>query len=275
MTSDKNLTFSITHGRTGTTFITNVFSLFDDIRSEHEPNPNFAPLFPKVKEDPRIAYKFWETKLEAISKHKEKNYVETSNVFGKGYFLPLIRAFDIYPNLLFITRDFRDTAKSLFKRGSIPARSRNGLMFSCYPSEQPGALPIFQHESLTDYQMCYWAVLDSFYRQLQAEQIYKQRELSNFVWLTANDLHDFEFFKKCGDVFGLEISDLEKVKKEHAKMSATTYNANPDRKVEELDDRDKQEAIVIDRVAYYNVLFAEKVIESKYTRKSVKEMFAS
>ena len=269
---DKNITFSITHGRTGTQFVTKLFELFSDTLSQHEPDPNFASVFVQVKDDPRIAVKFWETKLDVISKYAQANYVETSNVFGKGYFLPLVRAFDIYPNLLLITRDFRDTAKSLYKRKSTPVRSSSGMMYSCHP-EQPGTLPIFAYQGLTDYQLCYWAVLDSYYRQMQAEDIYKDKGLSNYMWLTADDLHDFSTFQKAGEVCGLVFDDEEEAEKRHKEISGTIYNANPERAVEDVDDMAKQEAIVLDRIAYFDILTVEKILKSKYAHDDVKAHF--
>lgn len=263
MISDKNLTFSITHGRTGTTFVTELFGLFDDTHSEHEPEPNFARAFPQVKDDPREAVEFLKTKLEAIAKFPQKNYVETSNVFGKGYFIPLLRAFDIYPNLLLLAREFRDIAKSLHKRGSIPARSPNGKLFSCHP-DQPGVLPIYKYDQLTDYQLCYWAVLDAFSRQMQAEGIYLTRGLNNYAWVTAQDFHQFDTLKKCGELFGLSFADDAVAKAKHAEMIGKTFNANPDREVEDINEIDKQEAIVIDRIAYYNMLFAEQVLKTDF-----------
>lgn len=260
---DKNLTFAITHGRTGTAFVTELFGLFEDTRAEHEPEPSLAHHFPQIKNDPREAVEFLKIKLDAISKISQKNYVETGNVFGKGYFIPLVRAFDIYPNLLLLARDFREIAKSLHKRGSIPARSPNGELFSCHP-EQPGALPVFKHEQLTDYQMCYWAVLDAFSRQLQAEGIYLTRRLNNYAWVTAQDFHEFDTLKKCGELFGLSFADEAVAKAKHKEMIGKTYNANPEREVEDIKEIDKQEAIVIDRVAYYNMLFAEHVLKTDF-----------
>jgi hypothetical protein len=273
MELDKNLTFSVTHGRTATTFVTQLFTLFEDTHSEHEPEPNFAPAFPVVKQDPRKATEFWKIKLDAISKIPQSNYVETSNVFGKGYFIPLLRAFDIYPNLILLTREFRAIATSLYKRGSIPARSQNGKLFSCHP-EQPGTLPIFGHEQLTDYQMCYWAVLDAFRRQLQAESIYTSKGLKNFVWTTAKDLHDFDALKRCGELFGLKFENEDTSKELHAEIIQKTFNANPDRQVDPIENIDKQEAIVIDRIAYFDMLFADKVLGSKFIDPKTQELFS-
>ena len=87
----KNIVFTVTHGRTGTTFLTRLFGLFEDTLAEHEPAPDYASILPRVKRDPRFALDFLDKKLEAISRVQQGNYVETSNVFGKGFLIPLLR----------------------------------------------------------------------------------------------------------------------------------------------------------------------------------------
>jgi len=263
MNITKNLTFCITHGRTGTTFVTQLFTLFKDTLSVHEPEPNFAHAFPQVKYDPRLAVQFLEKKLEAIEATPEKNYVETSNVFCKGYFIPMLRAYDHYPNLLLLAREFRAIASSLYKRGSIPVRSKNGQLFSCAP-DAPGVLQIFGADQLSDYQMCYWAVLDAFRRQLVAEDIYKEKGLKNYIWCTAETFHEFDFLKKCGDLFGLEFEDEAAAKAAHAEHAGTKYNQNPEREVDPIENISDQEAIVIDRCAYFDLNFADRVLASEY-----------
>lgn len=265
MDLEKNLTFCITNGRTGTTFVTAMFELFDDTVSVHEPEPNFAEVFPQVKEDPREAVEFWKKKLDVIGQQPQKNYVETSNVFGKGFFIPLIRGHGIFPNLLFLNRDFRDTAKSFYKRGSIPARTDRGHFYQCHP-DMPGSIPLYKHKQLSDYQLCYWGVLDIFGRQLQAEGIYANAGLNNFAWVSAQDFHDFEILKNCGELFGMSFANEDEAREKHAGMIEKHYNKNPDREVEEIEDIDQEEAIVIDRIAYYNPLFAERALQTGLVR---------
>lgn len=274
MQINKNLTFTITHGRTGTTFVTNLFELFDDTLSVHEPDPNYAHAFPKVKLDPRFAVQFLKTKMESVLSISESNYVETSNVFCKGYFLPFIRHFDHYPNLLLLNRDFRRVATSLYKRGSIPERSQNGKLFSC-ETAQPGTLPIYGAADLSDYQICYWAVLDAFKRQLDAVKIYEDKGLDNFVWCTPETFHDFDFFKQAGEKLGLKFADEDAAKAKHEELVGTKFNLNPDRKVEEISDEAKniEEAKVIDRIAYFDLSFVNHILEHEFLDDGVKKLF--
>ncbi|WP_161598983.1 hypothetical protein [Aidingimonas lacisalsi] len=266
MNSNKNLIFAVTHGRTGTTMVTEVFKIFDNVRSEHEPEPNYASVFPHVKSDPRNAIKFLEKKLSTIDSFDEENYIETSNVFGKGFLIPLLRMGRM-PGLLFLNRDFRETARSLYVRGSIPVRSKMGRHFSADPSV-PGSLPIFSPESLSDYQMCFWGVLDSYYRQLQAESVYK-KEGGCYCWVNASDFHDFEKAVSIGSTFGLGVSDKEYAKKMHSEIVGVHHNPNKGKRNTSEVSAFSEEIEVIDRVAFYDPEFVESCLSSKYLSSDV------
>lgn len=266
---NKNIVFCITHGRTGTTMATEVFKIFDDTRSEHEPEPNYSSVLPRVKENPRNAIDFLENKINWIRKVKQSNYIETSNVFGKGFFIPLIRL-GFCPKLILLNRDFRKVAESLFKRGSFPMRTKMGKHFSADPS-YPGSLPIFQPESLTDYQMCYWGVLDAYFRQIKAAELYDQVG-SVYVWASASDFNDFDKTLEIGGALGLYVSDRVKAKEMHSEVSSFHHNPNKRLSEEKLDvDFDNEEREVIDRVAFYEPLFIEKVIRSSFFDKKLSD----
>lgn len=267
----KNLIFTITHGRTGTTFLTEAFKIFDNTCSLHEPEPNYARALPSVKESPENAIPFLQKKIAFINNLPEENYVETSNVFGKGFFIPLLRM-GIMPGLLFLNRNFRKTASSLYERGSTPMRTEMGKHFSSDP-RTPGSLAIYKPENLTDYQLCYWGVLDAYARQIQAESIYKA-EGGNFLWVTADDFHDFETLIAIGKHFKLSISDEKPAKEKHKKIISTHHNFNKRklRNASEISFAD-EESEVINRIAFYNPLFAERVISSPFTNADIKEIF--
>ncbi|MCH4562968.1 hypothetical protein MKP05_07475 [Halomonas sp. EGI 63088] len=269
--SNKNLIFTVTHGRTGTTFLTEIFRLFDDTRSLHEPEPNYATVFPLVKEDPERAITFLEKKIDHINGYPEGHYVETSNVFGKGFLIPLLRL-GIMPGLLLLNRDFRKTASSLFERGSTPMRTQRGRHFSADP-RVPGSLPIHEPESLTDYQLCYWGVLDSYARQIQAASVY-DNEGGKYRWLTANDFHDFDNVMEIGGFFGLSVSDREVAEKHHKEIASLHHNPNKvkGRDPEALSFLD-EEAEVLNRVAFFDPVFVKKALDSLFLDDDVKKVF--
>lgn len=262
--TNKNIIFTITHGRTGTTMLTEILKIFSDIRSEHEPAPNYADIFPSVKENPRESINFLKKKIDIINGFKEQHYAETSNVFGKGFLIPLVRM-GISPQLIFLNREFRKTAKSLYTRGSFPMRTALGRRFSADPTV-PGSLPIFEPHTLSNYQLCYWGVLDAYYRQIQVEQLY-QKISGNFLWASTEDFNDFEKTLKIGSTLGLHVDNLEEARCIHEEI--TTIHHNPNRPSlagigETPIDHDEEETEVIDRVAFYDLLFIEHVRHSQF-----------
>lgn len=267
---NKNIIFSVTHGRTGTTMLTEVFKLFDDTLSEHEPEPNYANVLPDVKENPRYAIDFLNEKIRRINSIKETNYVETSNVFGKGFFIPLVRM-GFLPNIILLNREFRKVAESLFRRGSYPMRTKMGKHFSSDPSFA-GSLPIFQPDSLTDYQICFWGVLDSYWRQLRAAELYDIYN-GKYVWASASDFNDFSKTVEIGQYLGLSIKDKDAARLLHGEKSSVHHNPNKlNKKADELNiDFDDEEAEVVDRIAFYEPLFVEKVVRSSYFDKSLSD----
>ncbi|WP_145961287.1 hypothetical protein [Salinisphaera sp. LB1] len=257
ISTKKNLIFTVTHGRTGTTMLAEVLKLFDHIHSEHEPEPNYASIFPDIKQDPRFAIDFLKKKIKKINESKAKHYAETSNVFGKGFLIPLARM-GICPNLIFLNRNFRDTAKSLYVRGSYPARTPMGQHYSSDPSA-PGSLPIFDVDSLTNYQLCYWGVLDSYHRQLYAQKICTDLG-KQYVWTSPGELQDFDTTMAIGKHLGLTISEPERAREQHKRVTALHHNPNRGGNNEEPEiDYGLEETEVIDRVAFFDPLFIDMV----------------
>jgi len=241
--------------------LTEVFKIFSDTLSVHEPEPNYATMLPKVKKDPRHALSFLERKIKEINKTQPKNYVETSNVFGKGFLIPLVRN-GIFPNLIFLNRDFRETAKSLYKRGSTPMRTQRGAHFSADP-RVPGSLPIFSPDTLSDYQLCYWGVLDSYFRQLEAKNIYDQ-EGKKYCWVTANDFHDFDLTMSIGLHFGLQVENYNSAKALHSEIATQHHNPNINKREVHQASLTKEEIEVIDRIAFFKPLFIDEVLSSGF-----------
>lgn len=272
MIGDKNPVFTVTHGRTGTTFLTRVFGIFDDTLSLHEPDPNYADVLPQVKADPRHAVAFLREKLAFIAAAAEKNYVETSNVFGKGFLIPLLRL-GVAPGLVFLNRDFRQTATSLFERGSTPMRTDRGRHFSADP-RVPGSLPVHAPDSLSDYQLCYWGVLDAYARQLQAAAIYRSEGRDNFIWATANDFHDFDFTLATGRRFGLGTADPQAAQRQHREIIAAHHN--PNRRRRDGSERlafSGEEAELLDRIGFLDPLFVEQALDSGFVHREVLARF--
>ena len=237
--------------------LTEVLKIFDDIQSEHEPEPNYATVMPDIKRDPRFALDFLKQKIAKVNESSATHYAETSNVFGKGFLIPLARM-GICPNLIFLNRNFRDTAKSLFRRGSYPARTIMGQQYSSDPLS-PGSLPIFDVDSLTNYQLCYWGVLDSYYRQLYAQRVCESLD-KQYVWTSPSELKDFDATIAMEEHLGLKVSDPNRARQQHKRVTSVHHNLNSGGDGDTLQiDHDAEEIEVLDRVAFFDPLFIDSV----------------
>lgn len=273
ISTKKNLIFTITCGRTGTTFLKRIFEIFDNTCALHEPEPNYARALPFIKKSPEKAIPFLQEKIAFINSIQEINYVETSHVFGKGFFIPLLRM-GIKPGLIFLNRNFRKVASSFYERGSIPMRTDRGIHYSADP-RAPGSLPIYSPESLTDYQLCYWSVLDAYARQIQAEHIYK-KEGGKFFWALSSDFHNFNKVIEIGRLFNLNISNKSLAKNKHLEIISKHHNPNISKvRNPELISFIEEESDVLNRVAFYDPLFVEKAISSPFIEPDIKNMFCS
>jgi hypothetical protein len=194
-------------------------------------------------------------------------------VFCKGFLLPLIRM-GVTPNLILLNRNFRKTAHSLFQRGSFPMRSRNGQHYSADP-RVPGSLPIANPESLSDYQLCFWGVLDAYARQRQIAAIYDREQQAAYHWATAQDFHSFEHLKAVGSSFGLTFQDEDQAAQRHAEIIQVHHNPNggQNKSAAIRSTAASEEAAVLDRIAYLDPLFVAAVLDSSFLDSDLKAIF--
>jgi hypothetical protein len=161
---DKRLVFTVTPGRSGSEFLALMMECIPTVASYHEPVPNFVEVMRAAQTDPALATRFWvEKKLPEIGRAGGKVYVETSHLFCKGFYEPLLEL-GIRPDLILLTRPHRQVAVSLYKLDSIPGRTEGGIRWYLGP-EDPGVLPIHGWQELHDYQLCYWYCLEIERRQ--------------------------------------------------------------------------------------------------------------
>lgn len=157
--TDKRLIFTVTTGRSGTGYLAKVLSFVPGIASFHEPEPDFADIMRAAQTNPNLAYNFWiERKLPHIATVPANVYVETSHLFCKGFAQPLLDL-GIVPDLIILTRPYREVALSLYRLDVIPGRTDKGLKYLLSPAD-PGVLALENWWSLHDYQLCYWYCLE-------------------------------------------------------------------------------------------------------------------
>ena len=120
------LAFTVASRRSGTSSLA-VLPAVPGVVGRHEPPPNFIEVMRHVQlgHEPDLARRWWtERKLPHIASFVESTYVETSNVFAKGFLEPLLKLGHT-PDLLLPIRPPRDIARSMFALGTIPSRILN------------------------------------------------------------------------------------------------------------------------------------------------------
>ncbi|QDV82916.1 hypothetical protein [Planctomycetes bacterium TBK1r] len=154
------LVFCVTTGRSGTGLLTRQMSRFQGVYSAHEEEPNFVDVMRCSQSDPRKAKEFLiESKLPSIKWTKSSLYFDSSHLFCKGFFEPLVDL-GLFPDLIILRRDMRSVAKSLLALGTIPSRSSLGRRYLLQPDD-PGVLALGNWEHLSDYQLCYWYCVET------------------------------------------------------------------------------------------------------------------
>ena len=158
------LVFTVTTGRSGTGWLARLLDCFPEVAVGHEPPPRMHKWMRRVLDDPHAGRCFWEEeKLPAIARCRQPVYVETSHLFAKGFFEPLIEL-GVVPDLILLRRDPRRVAASLYGLNTIPGRTELGRTYYLSPDD-PVLLPLPGWEKLHDYQLCYWYCLETEHRR--------------------------------------------------------------------------------------------------------------
>jgi hypothetical protein len=202
---EKQIIFCLTNGRSGTASLAALFACIAGVEAHHEPKPQFKLWRSQVQRAPHLARRFLaERKLPAISQSQYPIYVETSHFLAKGFFLPLLDM-GIVPDLVVLSRDRRPTALSMLRLDTIPGRSNKGLHFYISPDD-PVLVPLPDWRQLSDYQLCYWHVLESEARQRNYAKI--ARDLgARIVVADVSDLSRPERFESIAKTFGIPLTE--------------------------------------------------------------------
>lgn len=167
----QRLIFTVTTGRSGTNYLAEILACLPHCAVDHEPAPFFHDWMRRVQREPGLATGFLrDQKLPAIAGCGRPVYIETSHLFCKGFFEPLLELGQV-PDLILLSRPHRSVAASLYGLGTIPGRGGRGEGFYLSPAD-PVLLPLPGWEGLHEYQLCYWYCLEIERRQRQyAEQV--------------------------------------------------------------------------------------------------------
>ncbi len=243
----KTLVFSVTAGRTGTTFVARLLALCPDTTSLHEPEPSFVRVLRLAQRDADWARRFLlEYKLPFIAARPTRRYVETGHLLCKG-FLEAVLALGLVPHIIGLRRAPRRVAISLLSRHTVPGRSKLGLKYLLHPLD-PGVLPLPNWTRCSDYQLCFWYALEIERRQ-RAYRPLIEGAGGRWVDITAEEFHDPARFLATAEILGLLDANTDRAAllAGHEQMAGRTFN--PNRAVATVDDPDEEEAVIWRAVA--------------------------
>jgi hypothetical protein len=149
------LILTVTPGRSGTTYLSELLKEMPGIYSDHEPEPKFSDVMRSAQYDARIACRFLlSQKLPAIRRCAHSTYVETSHLACKGFIEPLVDN-GCPPDLIVLKRNPFLVATSLYLLATIPGRTPLGNQFLLRPDD-PSVLPLDGWQELSDWALCFW-----------------------------------------------------------------------------------------------------------------------
>jgi hypothetical protein len=205
---DKNIVMCLTTGRSGTNLLQKLLTLTDDTCALHEPEPAFQSVLADVSRDPAVALFFVRNrKLPYILSRSEKNYAETSHVFGKGFFEAFI-TLKIPFRLIILNREPREVAKSLWRTKIIPRRTKVGREFLFDPAQKDVVSPK-RWQIMTNYQLCYWYCLEVERRKTLYMKECRKHGVP-MVEISLEQLKDWNSFQQLCMVCGLTLPDAAK-----------------------------------------------------------------
>ncbi len=248
--NEKNLIFTVTPGRSGTTLLTRLLGILPDTAAFHEEYPGYDHVLRYVQTNPLVAKQFFLThKLPHIIGRDESNYVETSHLICKGFietFINLGLAF----KLVDLRRSPSEVAMSMYGYNSIPGRTNDGLSHYLYP-EDPGILPLPHWTTLHDYQLCFWHSLEIERRQ-RCYTRWMERVGAITYTIKMHELVDYDRYISLCERLG--YSDMtQNTDNEKKYQEIIRVNQNPKKKFRAIDfDRAKLEAQVIDLISNYD-----------------------
>jgi len=250
---NKRFIYTVTTGRSGSNFITQVFSCLDDTISLHEPKPRYDRIMRTAQHYPAIAKQFLlEKKLPAIelALSNKKNYFESSHLFCKGFLEAWLNIEGLpIPNLICLNRSHREISLSFTRLNSIPSRTFNGLTYLLSPFD-PSTLTTLKgiNEPITskfnDYQMCYWYCLEMEQRKKHYSNLVIEKG-GQSLQVSVKDLKELSAFNTFCDTLELPRLGFWGQKRFH-KMTKTVINTKSDKKKhlefikEELTEWEKQ-----------------------------------
>lgn len=217
---EKNIIMCLSPGRSGTKLLTEILSLCPESCVLHEEEPNFRDYTEITRESLDSARQFVrDVKYPDILARDGKIYIETSHLFGKGFFEIFVEE-GIRFNLILLHRDPREVAKSHWRIRAVPARSKKKQQYLLRP-DGANVMLLPNWQRMSDYQLCYWYALEVERRKELYRQVCVERGLG-VVDLHLSDCLDFDRLNLLLQPLGITLPDS--CRNDHAALTARKIN---------------------------------------------------
>jgi hypothetical protein len=233
----KSITLAISPGRSGTQLLHSLLMKVPGMSGDHENerHPSFSSVRRRNLADPSVGRKYVAESLGYVETLPGEFYsiTDLSSSYGAiEHYLDL----SVTPNVIILRRDPRLVAASYLTFNLIPYRSP-GKWRDWYPSpDEPGALPLADHDRAHDYQYCYWLCCDNERRAQRYLSLLPARGCK--VWETSiPQMLDVDHFNGM-----LEHFDLPKVES----VRSGTVDRFADQRVREAPPREFLHPLEID-----------------------------
>ena len=246
--SQKRLIFTVTTGRSGTNYMTNMLSYLPGVLTSHEPKPHLHLLLRETQSNPDVAFDLLiNEKLPFIADLPGATYIETSHLICKGFLEPMLDL-GVKLDLVILRRDPRAVATSLYQLGHIPARTQVGRQFLLQPDD-PGVLAVSDWESLHDYQLTFWYTLEIERRAQEYRDKFRDAG-SQVVEITLEEFSTVLGYYRFLNTMKLPFPTLINIIKHLRSHFRRVNNKDKLKEKQNVEDFDALEAEVFSRIAY-------------------------
>lgn len=239
--NEKTVVMTVTAGRTGTDTLSKICGLPQGVMSEHEAMPDFRFVMQYIQDNAARAGSFFSNvKVPTILEQPVSAYVESSHLYCKGFFEASL-ALGYRPNLVFLMRPAHEIALSFLRKDCVPGRTSAGKRFAVQPHRR-NFLPIRDHGTLTDYQLCYWYALEIESRQKIYLQVAENHGLVHAT-IQTKQLNDPD---ACMTMLGqVGLANADEIVRLKAEWKPTAHNSTPEHKktAPEFDTQAEQEEV--------------------------------
>lgn len=211
--------------------------------SAQEHKPDFVRVQGKAQHNERIAKEYLKNELIPWTQGDSAGktiYLKMSHMFGHGFVEPLIEL-KVPFEALFVYRDTREVALSMWRMGYVPVRWFRTDDYFLRPECKYNVYRIEPkiYTGWSDYQLCYWHTLEMEGRARKYKQMFSDRDILYYE-TTYPDFVDIDNFLHLAHKMNLgeiDAARYEEVQKK-GKINAT-YSGVRDRTFAEIDSHEQ------------------------------------